>query len=195
MTFIQSLSSTLNKILLVGASLLILFSLSALASAQTVDDDETIKIKSDLVLLNIGVADPKGRPVLDLSQNDFVVYEDGVRQTIQSFEPTEAPFSLVLLLDMSGSTLNFRTTLKQAATRFIDDVVTNGAHVRTGEGMGSPFLLSQAEPRKWRSDGGVTTTECLPVIHAVHVIFVGEVVVYAKGSQVPSRVAWHQGLE
>ena len=120
MTFIQSLSSTLNKILLVGASLLILFSLPALASAQTVDDDETIKIKSDLVLLNIGVADPKGRPVLDLSQNDFVVYEDGVRQTIQSFEPTEAPFSLVLLLDMSGSTLNFRTTLKQAATRFID---------------------------------------------------------------------------
>ncbi|HYX42492.1 MAG TPA: hypothetical protein VE821_12380, partial [Pyrinomonadaceae bacterium] len=74
MTFIQSLSSTLNKILLVGASLLILFSLPALASAQTVGDDETIKIKSDLVLLNIGVADPKGRPVLDLSQNDFVVY-------------------------------------------------------------------------------------------------------------------------
>ena len=83
----------------------------------------------------------------------------------------------------------------ETTARFIDDVVANGAHVRTGEGMGSPFLLSQAEPRKWRSDGGVTTTECLPVIHAVHVIFVGEVVVYAKGSQVPSRVAWHQGLE
>jgi|SRR5205085_2005683 len=120
MPFIHSLKAALHKSLLASASLFILFSLCALASAQTVSDDETITVKSDLVLLNVGVADPKGRPVLDLSRNDFVVYEDGVRQTIQSFEPTESPFSLVLLLDMSGSTLNFRTTLKQAATRFID---------------------------------------------------------------------------
>ena len=84
------------------------------------DDDETIRVKSDLVLLNVGVADQRGRPVLDLAQSDFVVYEDGVRQTILNFAPTETPFSLVLLLDMSGSTLNFRTSLKQAAARFID---------------------------------------------------------------------------
>jgi VWFA-related protein len=90
------------------------------ARAQTVGDDETVTVKSDLVLLNVGVADLKGRPVLDLSRGDFVVYEDGVRQTIQSFEPSQAPFSLVLLLDMSGSTLNFRTSLKQAAIRFLD---------------------------------------------------------------------------
>jgi VWFA-related protein len=49
-----------------------------------------------------------------------VVYEDGVRQTIRSFEPTQSPFSLVLLLDLSGSTLAFRTQLKMAALRFID---------------------------------------------------------------------------
>ncbi|HYX42493.1 MAG TPA: VWA domain-containing protein, partial [Pyrinomonadaceae bacterium] len=120
MLFIRLLNSALRHALLVGVSLFILFSLCALASAQTVSDDETIKVTSDLVQLNVGVADPKGRPVIDLSRNDFVVYEDGVRQTIQQFEPTQSPFSLVLLLDMSGSTLNFRTTLKQAATRFID---------------------------------------------------------------------------
>jgi Ca-activated chloride channel family protein len=72
------------------------------------------------VRLNIGVADRRGRAITDLRQGDFVVYEDGVRQTITSFEPTTAPFSLVLLLDMSGSTQNFRPTLKQAATRFLD---------------------------------------------------------------------------
>src|SRR5919206_4420932 len=121
MTFIHSLKAILSKPLLAGACFCLLLTLAARASAQTVnDDDETIRIKSDLVLLNVGVADPQGRPVLDLSRNDFVVYEDGVRQTIQSFEPTEAPFSLVLLLDMSGSTLNFRTSLKQAALRFLD---------------------------------------------------------------------------
>ncbi len=110
----------LRKLPLASASLLVLFSLCAIAAAQTVDDDETVRVKSDLVLLNVGVADAKGRPVLDLARGDFVVYEDGVRQTITNFEPTETPFSLVLLLDMSGSTLNFRTSLKQAATRFLD---------------------------------------------------------------------------
>ncbi|MEO8436017.1 MAG: VWA domain-containing protein, partial [Pyrinomonadaceae bacterium] len=39
---------------------------------------------------------------------------------IVSFEPTNAPFSLVLLLDMSGSTVSFRQQLTQAALRFLD---------------------------------------------------------------------------
>ena len=43
-----------------------------------------------------------------------------MKQSIVHFEPASAPFSLVLLLDMSGSTLNFRPTLKQSALRFID---------------------------------------------------------------------------
>lgn len=83
-------------------------------------DDEIITVESNLVRLNVGVADRQGRPVVSLSQGDFVVYEDGERQTIRSFEPVVAPFSLVLLLDMSGSTLSFRTQLRMAALRFID---------------------------------------------------------------------------
>src|SRR5258708_38984523 len=83
----------------------------------------------------------------------------------------------------------------EAATRFIDDFVANRAHVRTRQSMGSLFLLSQSEPGKWRSDGILTTAECLLVIHAVNVISVREIVVDAKGSQVSSCVAWHQGLK
>ena len=70
--------------------------------------------------LNVGVVDPSGRAITSLSRNDFSVYEDGVKQPITYFEPTSAPFSLVLLLDMSGSTINFRPQLKQAAWRFLD---------------------------------------------------------------------------
>ena len=61
-----------------------------------------------------------GRAVTSLSRNDFSIYEDGVQQSIAQFEPTNAPFSLVLLLDMSGSTVNFRQQLKLATTRFLD---------------------------------------------------------------------------
>jgi VWFA-related protein len=84
------------------------------------DDDETVRVDTNLVTLNVGVADRRGSAVTDLTRQDFTVYEDGVRQQIVSFEPVSAPFSLVLLLDMSGSTLNFRQTLKQSALRFVD---------------------------------------------------------------------------
>ena len=86
-------------------ALLILFCVTT-ATAQDVDD--VIKTETSLVQLNVGVVDKQGRPVTSLTKNDFVIYEDGVKQSIQHFEPAEAPFSLVLLLDMSGSTLNFR---------------------------------------------------------------------------------------
>jgi VWFA-related protein len=100
-------------------SILLLFCLSAPARAQETDDPVE-SINSNLVILNVGVADRRGQAVTNLSRQDFSVYEDGARQSIVSFEPTSAPFSLVLLLDMSGSTLNFRPVLKQSALRFID---------------------------------------------------------------------------
>jgi len=83
-------------------------------------DEPVVRVDTSLILLNVGVADRRGRPVIDLSRGDFSVYEDGVRQPIVSFEPAAAPFSLVLLLDMSGSTLNFRPILRQSALRFLD---------------------------------------------------------------------------
>ena len=88
------------------------------ASAQ--DPDEIIRTETSLVQLNIGVVDRQGRAVTSLTKNDFVIYEDGVKQSIQHFEPVDAPFSLVLMLDMSGSTINFRQQLKLASQRFLD---------------------------------------------------------------------------
>ena len=87
---------------------------------QAQDPDETIRTTVSVVQLNVGVVDRQGRAVTSLSRNDFAVYEDGVKQSISSFEPAYAPFSLVLLLDMSGSTVSFRQQLKLASTRFLD---------------------------------------------------------------------------
>jgi len=96
--------------------------LCALAAppARAQEDDDKVTVESNLIRLNVGVADPRGRAITDLTRGDFAVFEDGVAQTILNFETTEQPFSLVLLLDMSGSTLSFRTQLKQSALRFID---------------------------------------------------------------------------
>jgi Ca-activated chloride channel homolog len=99
---------------------LILFTLVAAAGALAQEVDDVIRTETSLVQLNIGVVDKQGRPITSLTRNDFVVYEDGVKQSIQHFEPVDAPFSLVLMLDMSGSTVNFRQQLKLASQRFLD---------------------------------------------------------------------------
>ncbi|HEU4509800.1 MAG TPA: VWA domain-containing protein, partial [Pyrinomonadaceae bacterium] len=96
------------------------FAVFAVVSARAQDPDEIIRTDTSLVQLNIGVVDKQGRAVTSLTRNDFVVYEDGVKQSIELFEPAQAPFSLVLLLDMSGSTINFRPQLKLATQRFLD---------------------------------------------------------------------------
>ena len=102
---------------LLSVAVLALF---AIVQANAQDPDEVIRTETSLVQLNIGVVDKQGRAVTSLTKNDFAVYEDGVRQPIQYFEPVDAPFSLVLLLDMSGSTINFRQQLKLASQRFLD---------------------------------------------------------------------------
>lgn len=92
---------------------------AGLSSAQAQDDD-TLRTETTVVQLNVGVVNKQGRAILNLSRNDFSIFEDGVKQVIQSFEPTEAPFSLVMLLDMSGSTVNFRQQVQSSAIRFLD---------------------------------------------------------------------------
>jgi len=96
---------------------LLFFAAFSFVAAQ---GDETVKIDTSIVRLNVGVVDQRGRPVTNLDKSSFRLYEDGVRQDITSFEPSTAPFSVVLILDMSGSTLPMRQVMKMSAFRFLD---------------------------------------------------------------------------
>lgn len=57
----------------------------------------------DLVSLNVTVTDPATRYVIDLQQDDFQVYEDGVKQEVTYFTRTNLPIALALLVDTSAS--------------------------------------------------------------------------------------------
>ena len=98
------------------AALISILTSGSVARAQ----DDVIKTDTALVQLSVGVVDKQGNSITNLSQNDFVIYEDGVRRPIVHFEPTDAPFSLVMLLDTSGSTVTFRQQIEGAALRFLD---------------------------------------------------------------------------
>ena len=65
-------------------------------------DDETIRVKTDLVVGDILVTDQRSNVVVNLKKEDFIVLEDGVPQTIEVFsrgESTTIPRSIVLIID------------------------------------------------------------------------------------------------
>lgn len=112
-SFIQTRNQRKTGFLFLAGVILFCFS-----TAQAQED--VLTTETSLVQLNVGVVNKQGHPILNLSRNDFSIYEDGAKQQIQFFEPVEAPFSLVMLLDMSGSTVNFRQQVQTSAVRFLD---------------------------------------------------------------------------
>jgi VWFA-related protein len=118
--FLQRLPRLRYAQALTQVALTLLLTLGGMFTVQAQEPEDVVRVDTALVQLNVGVVDARGQSIRSLSKTDFTVYEDGVKQPILNFEPTEAPFSLVLLLDMSGSTVNFRPQLKQAVGRFLD---------------------------------------------------------------------------
>src|SRR5258705_5480145 len=60
------------------------------------------------------------RGLVGLARSDFKLLEDGKEQTIVQFESSAAPFDLVLLIDLSGSTRDVVKLIRAAALRFVD---------------------------------------------------------------------------
>ncbi|HEX8131160.1 MAG TPA: VWA domain-containing protein [Pyrinomonadaceae bacterium] len=85
-----------------------------------VDEDEVIKVETDLVTLNASVVERStGRVITGLRQQDFKLEEDGVEQKIEHFETVNAPFDLLLLIDLSGSTAKVTDIIRAATKRFV----------------------------------------------------------------------------
>ncbi|HLA10442.1 MAG TPA: VWA domain-containing protein [Pyrinomonadaceae bacterium] len=86
-------------------------------------DDDVLRIDSDLVVLNVTVTDNGGKYVPGLQLKDFRVFEDGkevLPTLVTSFSVHEAPFASVVLLDTSGSMESRLTLARSAAIRFLD---------------------------------------------------------------------------
>jgi VWFA-related protein len=70
------------------------------------------------VLLNVTVLDGN-RLVPDLKRENFQVYEDGVPQTLISFQHTDVPVSMALVVDNSGSMMRKRPSVNKSALDLI----------------------------------------------------------------------------
>jgi len=80
---------------------------------------ESIKIQTEMVQLDVKVTDQTGRSAPGLTKDDFAVYEDKVGQNIESVSSEEAPVSMGLVIDTSGSMYAKIYTVAEAARGLI----------------------------------------------------------------------------
>jgi Ca-activated chloride channel family protein len=68
-----------------------------------IDEGSTIVVNTELVTLNVRVIDRNNRPIDNVRESEFHVFEDGVLQPIETFSREEVPISYGLAVDTSGS--------------------------------------------------------------------------------------------
>ena len=90
------------------------------ATPGTVDDGGRISVKTDLVTLTLTVQDLYGRYVSGLTQDAFIVTDNGKEQDVMYFSDSDAPVSIGILFDVSGSMSGDKIIkARKALSRFI----------------------------------------------------------------------------
>ena len=93
------------------------------AETKSIDTGYRLKINADWIYINASVWDPRKREsVADLRKEDFSVYEDGQKRDVDACLASEAPFHLLLLLDVSASTSGFIRLIRDAVTKFSEQL-------------------------------------------------------------------------
>lgn len=91
---------------------------SAAAPADQQAPQPSFRAGVDIVSLNVTVTDPAQKYVTDLTQDDFQIYEDGIKQDVTVFNRTNLPIALALLVDTSASMENKLPIAQEAAVGF-----------------------------------------------------------------------------
>jgi Ca-activated chloride channel family protein len=120
----------------------------------------TLSVDVDLVVFNVTVLGSDGRPVTGLTEKDFRVYEDGREEKIKVFQPEDTPATVGLVIDNSGSMLNKRKDVVNAALAFTnanhpDDemfVVNFNRRVWLGLPPSMPFTTDRTQIRAALTD-------------------------------------------
>ena len=83
---------------------------------------DVVRVDTTLVTLPVSVTDRDGRYIPNLNKADFRVWEDGIEQDVAFFSSVDKPFSVVLMLDTSGSTRFRLNEIQNAASTFVNQL-------------------------------------------------------------------------
>lgn len=90
---------------------------------EAVDENDVVRVESNIVLIPASVVDFRGRAITDLKADDFELKIDGELKPIGDVSRAETPVNIAFLFDNSASLSAAREFEKQAAVRFFQSVV------------------------------------------------------------------------
>jgi Ca-activated chloride channel family protein len=79
-----------------------------------------IRVDSDLVLIPVSVTDSRNRPVTGLPRNAFRIFDDKTEQPVIRFDNEDAPASVGIVFDSSGSMKDKLSESREAVARFVE---------------------------------------------------------------------------
>jgi len=133
----------MNKLHAFTIAIVSFFAVAALDGQQSSNQD-SFRFKSGVELVNVTatVADSSGRFVPGLTKDDFIVYEDDVRQTVSQFSAERVPVSLGIALDTSGSMAGEKIDAARGALdRFLSELLDERDEVFVYRFSDTPTLL------------------------------------------------------
>lgn len=89
------------------------------------EEDEIVKIETNLVTMPVSVLDRDGRFIGGLQQKDFKIFENGIEQKVGYFQSVEQPFTVVLMIDVSPSTAFRIDEIQAGAIAFVNQLRPN----------------------------------------------------------------------
>jgi VWFA-related protein len=89
---------------------------------EEVAENDVIRVNTTLVTIPVSVMDRDGRYAPNLRKEDFRLWEDGIEQNVAFFSSVDKPFSVVLVIDTSGSTRFKLEEIQDAAIAFINQL-------------------------------------------------------------------------
>jgi VWFA-related protein len=97
-------------------------SAAAADGPEEVEAGDVIRVNTTLVTIPVSVTDRDGRYIPNLRKEDFRLWEDGAEQNVAFFSSVDKPFSLVLMIDTSGSTRFRLEDIQDAAITFVNQL-------------------------------------------------------------------------
>lgn len=94
-------------------------------ASNDVAEGSVVRVSTSLITVPAVVMDRNGRYIPNLRKEDFRIYEDGVEQSVAYFASVERPFTVALMLDVSGSTQSQLSQIREAANIFVSRLRAN----------------------------------------------------------------------
>ncbi len=118
------------------------------------DPNDTIKVGTDLIVMDVSVFDAGNRFVADLKQDQFKIFENQIEQKIEYFSRDEAPVSLGFVIDTSGSMRSRRNEVVEAV-KILTRSAKRGDEYFMVDFKNKPELVEEFTPRAADIDDAV----------------------------------------